>query len=257
MAGFASPLSLEGRTAVVLGGTSGIGRAISLGLAAAGADVVASARRAAEVADTADAIEAAGRKTLRLTADVTKRDTLEALRDATLAAFGKVDILVNCAGKTKRLPATTTTKPTWNDILDDQPDRHAARLSGLRRADAGPRLRTHHQHRLADDVRCVLRGRRLRAPARRRCVADPVARRRVGAARRHRQRHRARRLPDRAEPDAARRHRRAARNSARTPGGRFGNVDEVAGAAVFLASERPGSSTATSWSSTAASWRAG
>ena len=118
MAGFASPLSLEGRTAVVLGGTTGIGRAISLGLAEAGADVVAAARRPAEVDETADAIEAAGRKTLRLTADVTRRDTLEALRDATLAAFGKVDILINCAGKTKRLPAMDYDDATWNDILD-------------------------------------------------------------------------------------------------------------------------------------------
>src|SRR3954470_17435861 len=102
MSGPANALNLEGRTAVVLGGTSGIGRAISLGLADAGADVIAAARRAAEIAAAADAIEAAGRKTLRLPADVTDRRSLEALRDATLAAFGKVDILVNCAGKTKR-----------------------------------------------------------------------------------------------------------------------------------------------------------
>jgi len=114
----ASALNLEGRTAVVLGGTTGIGRAISLGLAEAGADVVAAARRAAEVAETADAIEAAGRKTLRLTADVTRRDTLEALRDATLAAFGKVDILVNCAGKTKRTPTLDVDESTWNDIMN-------------------------------------------------------------------------------------------------------------------------------------------
>jgi NAD(P)-dependent dehydrogenase (short-subunit alcohol dehydrogenase family) len=118
VAGPASALNLDGRTAVVLGGTSGIGRAISLGLAAAGADVVASARRPAEVAATADEIEAAGRKTLRLTSDVTSRPTLEALRDATLAAFGKVDILVNSAGKTKRLPAMDYDEETWNDILD-------------------------------------------------------------------------------------------------------------------------------------------
>jgi NAD(P)-dependent dehydrogenase (short-subunit alcohol dehydrogenase family) len=118
VAGPASALNLDGRTAVVLGGTSGIGRAISLGLAAAGADVVASARRPAEVVATADAIEAAGRKTLRLTSDVTSRPTLEALRDATLAAFGKVDILVNCAGKTKRLPAMDYDEASWNDIID-------------------------------------------------------------------------------------------------------------------------------------------
>jgi NAD(P)-dependent dehydrogenase (short-subunit alcohol dehydrogenase family) len=118
VSGPASALNLEGRTAVVLGGTSGIGRAISLGLATAGADVVAAGRRAAEVAATADAIEAAGRKALRQTADVTNRASLEALRDATLAAFGKVDILVNCAGKTKRLPAMDYDDASWNDILD-------------------------------------------------------------------------------------------------------------------------------------------
>jgi len=109
---------LDGRTAVVIGGTSGIGRAISIGLAAAGADVVAAARRQGEVDATADAIAAHGRKTLRLTADVTARDTLVALRDATLAAFGKVDILVNCAGKTKRAPTATLPEADWNDILE-------------------------------------------------------------------------------------------------------------------------------------------
>jgi NAD(P)-dependent dehydrogenase (short-subunit alcohol dehydrogenase family) len=111
-------LSLSGRTAVVIGGTSGLGRAVSLGLASAGADVVAAARRQAEVEAIADAIEAAGRKTLRLTADVTARESLVALRDATLAAFGKVDILVNCAGKTKRAPTATLDEADWRDILE-------------------------------------------------------------------------------------------------------------------------------------------
>ena len=114
-------MSLAGRTAVVIGGTSGIGRAVSLGLAGAGADVVAAARRQSEVDATADAIEAMGRRTLRQCADVTARASLAALRDATLAAFGKVDILVNCAGKTKRAPTarrwprptgTTSSRPT-------------------------------------------------------------------------------------------------------------------------------------------------
>ena len=111
-------MTLAGRCAVVLGGTSGIGRAIALGLAQAGADVVASARRRVEVDATADAIEAAGRRTLRVTSDVTDRSSLEALRDATLATFGKVDILVNCAGKTKRTPTLDVDESTWNDIMD-------------------------------------------------------------------------------------------------------------------------------------------
>jgi NAD(P)-dependent dehydrogenase (short-subunit alcohol dehydrogenase family) len=111
-------MKLAGRCAVVLGGTSGIGRAISLGFAAEGADVVASSRRRAEVDATAGAIEAAGRRTLRVTSDVTDRPSLEALRDAALATFGKVDILVNCAGKTKRDPTLDVDESTWNDIMN-------------------------------------------------------------------------------------------------------------------------------------------
>jgi NAD(P)-dependent dehydrogenase (short-subunit alcohol dehydrogenase family) len=111
-------MTLAGRCAVVVGGTSGIGRAIALGMAAAGADVVASARRRTEVDATADAIEAAGRRTLRLASDVTDRSSLEALRDATLTAFGNVDILVNCAGKTKRTPTLDVDESTWNDIMN-------------------------------------------------------------------------------------------------------------------------------------------
>ena len=111
-------MTLAGRCAVVLGGTSGIGRAIALGMAEAGADVVASARRRSEVDATADAIEAAGRRALRVTSDVTDRSSLEALRDATLNAFGKVDILVNCAGKTKRTPTLDVDESTWDDIMN-------------------------------------------------------------------------------------------------------------------------------------------
>ena len=97
-------LSLEGKTAVVTGGTSGIGRALSLGLADSGADVIATARRQQEVDQTADAVEARGRKTLRLVSDVCNRESLETLLTAVLERFGKVDILINCAGKIKRTP---------------------------------------------------------------------------------------------------------------------------------------------------------
>jgi NAD(P)-dependent dehydrogenase (short-subunit alcohol dehydrogenase family) len=114
----ATSLSLAGRTAVVMGGTSGIGRALALGLADAGADVVATGRRQAEVDATADDITARQRRTLRLAADVTQRASLEALRDATLGAFGKVDILVNCAGRTKRVPTLELAESDWADILD-------------------------------------------------------------------------------------------------------------------------------------------
>jgi NAD(P)-dependent dehydrogenase (short-subunit alcohol dehydrogenase family) len=111
-------LSLAGRTAVVIGGTSGIGRALSLGLAAAGADVVATARRRTEVDATAVAIEALGRRTLQICTDVTDRTSLEAARDATLGAFGKVDVLVNCAGRTKRVPTLDLAEADFTGILD-------------------------------------------------------------------------------------------------------------------------------------------
>lgn len=113
-----STLNLEGRTAVVIGGTSGIGLALSIGLAEAGADVVASARRVEQVREAADRIEAVGRRTLRTVSDVSDRASLEALCAETLECFGKVDILVNCAGKIKRAPTLTFPEDQWQDILD-------------------------------------------------------------------------------------------------------------------------------------------
>jgi NAD(P)-dependent dehydrogenase (short-subunit alcohol dehydrogenase family) len=110
--------SLEGKVAVVTGGTTGIGHALSLGLAEAGADVVASSRRQAQVDEAASEIEALGRKTLRLVSDVADRSSLERLRDATLEKFGKIDILVNCAGKIKRTPTLTVSEEEWTDILN-------------------------------------------------------------------------------------------------------------------------------------------
>jgi NAD(P)-dependent dehydrogenase (short-subunit alcohol dehydrogenase family) len=111
-------LSLDGKTAVVVGGTSGIGHAISLGLAEAGADVVATARRMEQVESTAAEIEALGRRTLRVSSDVASRASLENLLAEALEAFGKVDILVNCAGKIKRAPTLTFAEEEWTDILD-------------------------------------------------------------------------------------------------------------------------------------------
>lgn len=111
-------LQLNGKTAVVIGGTSGIGRAISLGLAEAGADVVASARREQQVDETAAEVEARGRQTLRLTCDMQDRGSLERLLAGTLERFGKADILVNCAGKIKRAPTLTFPEEEWRDIID-------------------------------------------------------------------------------------------------------------------------------------------
>ena len=109
---------LSGRTAVVVGGTSGIGQTIALGLAEAGADVVPSARRAEMVEATAKKIEALGRRSLRVSADVLVRPSLEGLLDRTVAEFGKVDILVYAAGRTKRTPFLEVAESEWSEILE-------------------------------------------------------------------------------------------------------------------------------------------
>ncbi|MGE0407286.1 MAG: SDR family NAD(P)-dependent oxidoreductase [Candidatus Korobacteraceae bacterium] len=120
-------LDLTGKVAVATGSTSGLGRAIAEGLAQAGADVVATSRRQEQVNETADAIEKLGRRTLRLTSDVCDRGSLQRLLDATLKEFGKVDILVNAAGFTKRTPTLDLAEEEWTSILDTN-------LTGILRA---------------------------------------------------------------------------------------------------------------------------
>jgi NAD(P)-dependent dehydrogenase (short-subunit alcohol dehydrogenase family) len=122
-----SKLDLQGKSAVVIGGTSGIGRAIALGLAEAGADVAPTSRRVDQVEATAREVEALGRRALRRTSDVTDRASLEQVLDAALKSFGKVDILVNSAGRTKRAPTIDFSEQDWNDILETN-------LTGILRA---------------------------------------------------------------------------------------------------------------------------
>jgi NAD(P)-dependent dehydrogenase (short-subunit alcohol dehydrogenase family) len=112
------PLDLDGKVAVVVGGSSGIGKTLALGLAQAGADVVASARRIDLVKELADEIESLGRRSLRVTCDVDNRESLEKLLKACLDAFGKVDILVNAAGITKRAPTLDYSEADWNRIME-------------------------------------------------------------------------------------------------------------------------------------------
>lgn len=111
-------INLDGKSAVVIGGTSGIGRAIALGFANAGADVAATSRRSEEVENAAREIEKIGRRTLRVTSDVTDRGSLERLLDASVKAFGKVDIVLNAAGRTKRSPTLDLPESEWNSILE-------------------------------------------------------------------------------------------------------------------------------------------
>lgn len=109
---------LSGRVAVVVGGTSGIGRAIAHGLAEAGADVVATGRRQALVDEVGGEIEALGRRTARIPVDVGDRASLVALRDGVAAQLGPTDILVNCAGRTKRSPTLDVDEADWAAILE-------------------------------------------------------------------------------------------------------------------------------------------
>ncbi len=110
--------NLTGRLAVVMGGTSGIGRALALGLAEAGADVVATGRREAMVEDVAAQIEGLGKRTLRHPADALSRESVDRLRDAVVAQFGRADILVNCAGQTFRKPTHLITEQEWAQLMD-------------------------------------------------------------------------------------------------------------------------------------------
>ena len=111
-------LDLRGRTAVVFGATSGIGRAIALGLADAGADVVPTGRRAKLVRETAREVESRGRQSLAVAADVSDVDSIQAIAAAIIEKFGKVDILVNAAGRTIRRPTLEVSDAEWNEILD-------------------------------------------------------------------------------------------------------------------------------------------
>jgi NAD(P)-dependent dehydrogenase (short-subunit alcohol dehydrogenase family) len=113
-----SKLELNGKVAVVVGGTSGIGRAIAHGFAQAGADVIPTSRRAEQVETTAGEIESLGRRSLRVTSDVSDRQSLERVLSEAVQAFGKVDILVNSAGRTKRAPTIDFPEEDWSAILD-------------------------------------------------------------------------------------------------------------------------------------------
>jgi NAD(P)-dependent dehydrogenase (short-subunit alcohol dehydrogenase family) len=114
----AGVFDLAGRVAVVMGGTSGIGRVLALALADAGADVVATGRRAALVDEAAAEIETLGRRTLRRPADAQNRQSIDRLRDAVLDRLGRVDILVNAAGQIFRKPTRLVEEGEWNQLMD-------------------------------------------------------------------------------------------------------------------------------------------
>src|SRR2546423_1067077 len=118
---------LSNRVAVVVGATSGIGKAIALGLADAGADVVPTGRRRNLVESAAREVESRGRRSMAVTADVTATDSVNALANEVIERFGKVDILVNAAGITVRRATVDIPDKEWNEIIDTN-------LTGMLRA---------------------------------------------------------------------------------------------------------------------------
>jgi NAD(P)-dependent dehydrogenase (short-subunit alcohol dehydrogenase family) len=145
-------LDLKGRTAVVVGGTSGIGRAIAMGLAHAGADVVATGRRLAQVNTIAAAIEAVGCRSLSLAVDVNDRTSLEDLLSTVLGTLGSVDILAISAGRIKRGPTMDSSERDWQEILGTNlmGVLRACQVSGGR---CCKRIWTSHQHHVAQCIR--------------------------------------------------------------------------------------------------------
>jgi NAD(P)-dependent dehydrogenase (short-subunit alcohol dehydrogenase family) len=113
-----SAFGLRGKRVLVIGGTSGIGKTIALALSDEGANVVASSRRQEEVEKTAAEIISRGRKTLVHTVDVCHRDQVARLVEATRAELGGIDVLVNCAGTSARIPSLETPEDGWDQVLD-------------------------------------------------------------------------------------------------------------------------------------------
>jgi NAD(P)-dependent dehydrogenase (short-subunit alcohol dehydrogenase family) len=110
-------LDITDRVAVVIGATSGIGLTIAKGLAEHGAVVIPTGRRQDRLVEVCRDLEAAGTRTLCQTTDVQDRASIDALRDAVLHEFGRVDILVNAAGVTFKQSTLSTTDEQWSDII--------------------------------------------------------------------------------------------------------------------------------------------
>jgi len=111
-------LDIRDRVIVAAGSTSGLGRAIALGLAKHGAIVVPSGRREEELTALCREIDATGQRTLCRTSDVRNRASIDGLRDAVLEKFGRIDVLVNAAGVTFKQPTVSVSEEQWAALMD-------------------------------------------------------------------------------------------------------------------------------------------
>ncbi|HUE34116.1 MAG TPA: glucose 1-dehydrogenase [Mycobacterium sp.] len=109
---------LDGKVAIVTGASSGLGVAFGKALAEAGADLVLAARRADRLEQTRELIEERGRRALTVTADVSQPADAQAVVDAAMKEFGRVDVLVNNAGKGTAVPATRETPEQFREVID-------------------------------------------------------------------------------------------------------------------------------------------
>jgi NAD(P)-dependent dehydrogenase (short-subunit alcohol dehydrogenase family) len=111
-------LDLSGRVAVVIGATGGLGKALAVGLARHGADVVPTGRRRGRVEEVCEEIRTAGRRTLAEAADATDLSSLNQLHKRVLRELGRVDVLVNAAGTTFRKPTINVTDAEWTPLFE-------------------------------------------------------------------------------------------------------------------------------------------
>ena len=110
--------SLDGKVAIVTGASRGIGRAIALGFARAGADVALAARSEGDLKSLADEIEETGRRAIVVPTDVTQRDQIESLIERTSEELGRLDILVNNAGGTRFMAPIVGLRPEgWDKAM--------------------------------------------------------------------------------------------------------------------------------------------
>jgi NAD(P)-dependent dehydrogenase (short-subunit alcohol dehydrogenase family) len=114
----ANLLDIRDRVIVLMGSTSGLGRALATGLAAEGAIVIPSGRREEQLSALCREIDPTGNRTLCKTADVRDRGTIDSLRDAVLHKFGRIDVLVNAAGVTFKQPTVSVLEEQWLDLMD-------------------------------------------------------------------------------------------------------------------------------------------